>query len=68
MMIIGCDLHMRYQQIAMVDTDTGGWPVLSRSEGRVQARRRTVGWIPNFSRLLAVQCDSISTTPSSAVR
>ena len=23
MMIIGCDLHTRYQQIAMVDTDTG---------------------------------------------
>jgi hypothetical protein len=23
MMIIGCDLHTRYQQIAMVDTETG---------------------------------------------
>jgi hypothetical protein len=23
MMIIGCDLHTRYQQIAMLDTDTG---------------------------------------------
>jgi hypothetical protein len=23
MMSIGCDLHTRYQQIAMVDTDTG---------------------------------------------
>jgi hypothetical protein len=23
MMIIGCDLHTRYQQIAMVDTDSG---------------------------------------------
>ena len=23
MMIIGCDLHTRYQQIAMVDTDDG---------------------------------------------
>jgi hypothetical protein len=35
MMIIGCDLHTRYQQIAMLDTETGelverrleaGWP------------------------------------------
>ena len=23
MMIIGCDLHTRYQQIAMLDTETG---------------------------------------------
>jgi hypothetical protein len=23
MMIIGCDLHTRYQQVAMVDTETG---------------------------------------------
>jgi hypothetical protein len=23
MMIIGCDLHTRYQQVAMLDTDTG---------------------------------------------
>jgi len=23
MMIIGCDLHTRYQQIAMLDTDSG---------------------------------------------
>ena len=39
----------------------------SRSEGRVRARRRALGWIANFSRLLAVQCDSISTTPCSPV-
>ena len=25
MMIIGCDLHTRYQQIAMLDTDTASW-------------------------------------------
>ena len=46
MMIIGCDLHTRYQQIAMVDTETGefvqrrlehesgeargGWPTQAR--------------------------------------
>ena len=23
MMIIGCDLHTRYQQVAMLDTETG---------------------------------------------
>jgi hypothetical protein len=32
MMIIGCDLHTRYQQIAMMDTETGElageWPSL----------------------------------------
>ena len=27
MMIIGCDFHTRYQQIAMMDE--GGWPGLS---------------------------------------
>jgi hypothetical protein len=28
MMIIGCDFHTRYQQIAMLDEATGGWPSL----------------------------------------
>ena len=31
-MILGCDLHTRYQQVAMLDTDTGeldGWPILN---------------------------------------
>ena len=31
MMIIGCDLHTRYQQIAMVDIETGEFVQRSRS-------------------------------------
>ena len=41
MMIIGCDLHTRYQQIAMVDTDTGEL-VERRLEHEVEKRGRSM--------------------------
>jgi len=27
MKIVGCDLHTRYQQIAMLDAETGVWKI-----------------------------------------
>jgi len=29
MKFVGCDLHARYQQIAMLDAETGGWSTIA---------------------------------------
>jgi len=39
MTIIGCDLHTRYQQIAMVDTDPGEMLECRLEHGSGEARR-----------------------------
>jgi hypothetical protein len=39
MKIIGCDFHPSYQQIAMVDTETGEMQELTLEHGRGEARR-----------------------------
>jgi transposase len=39
MLIIGCDFHSRFQQIAMLDTETGEWQERRVAHGNGQARQ-----------------------------
>ena len=39
MLIIGCDFHSRFQQIAMVDTETGEYRERRLEHGDGEARR-----------------------------
>ena len=41
MKIVGCDLHTRYQQIAMLDTETG--ELMERRLGHAQGRSARCG-------------------------
>ncbi len=66
MMIIGCDLHTRYQQIAMLDTETGelaerrlehesgeARAFYSALQGRVRVGIEATGYTHWFENLLA---------------
>jgi hypothetical protein len=45
MRIIGCDFHSRYQQIAMLETETGevgAWPPFARREIEIKVMMENI--------------------------
>jgi hypothetical protein len=55
MLIIGCDFHTRYQQIAMASEETSGLPVARLILDLLLAKRFSRMWVPTPATLCGMR-------------